>query len=100
MLARARELVKAIPDVVSKNTGGEKKDEEEGGPDSILIHFRDEGKRLESFKDHGGWKLERPTPKDLSAAGFFFAPLPACEDRVACYACGKVTLLSSLQHAC
>mmetsp|Transcript_37957 Transcript_37957/g.89484 ORF Transcript_37957/g.89484 Transcript_37957/m.89484 type:complete len:675 (-) Transcript_37957:195-2219(-) len=90
VLARARELVKAIPDVVSKNTGGEKKDEEEGGPDSILIHFRDEGKRLESFKDHGGWKLERPTPKDLSAAGFFFAPLPACEDRVACYACGKV----------
>lgn len=92
VLARARELVKAIPDVVAKNSGADRKQEEGGGTDSILIHFRDESKRLDSFNEHGGWKLERPTPKDLAAAGFFFAPLPACEDRVACYACGKVRI--------
>mmetsp|Transcript_44496 Transcript_44496/g.69601 ORF Transcript_44496/g.69601 Transcript_44496/m.69601 type:complete len:457 (+) Transcript_44496:45-1415(+) len=94
VFARARELVKSIPqlDAVAKQV----QDPSQGfstsnqGSDSILVLFRDENRRFESFSAHGGWKLERPNPKELAAAGFFFAPLPACEDRVACYACGKV----------
>uniref|UniRef100_A0A7S0HYY8 Uncharacterized protein n=1 Tax=Hanusia phi TaxID=3032 RepID=A0A7S0HYY8_9CRYP len=99
VLARARELVKNIPEepaslfgkisgqisqVVSKHSS------ESNDADSILIHYRELDRRFASFQDHGGWKLERPTPKDLAEHGFFFAPLPGCEDRVACFACGKV----------
>ena len=37
---------------------------------------------------------------DLAAAGFFYVPMPGCEDRVACYACGKVGCAASkLIHA-
>uniref|UniRef100_A0A7S4KU15 Uncharacterized protein n=1 Tax=Guillardia theta TaxID=55529 RepID=A0A7S4KU15_GUITH len=98
VLARARELVKNIPEepasIFGKLSGQisqvVSKHNSENDAESILIHFRELDKRFASFQDHGGWKLERPTPKDLAEHGFFFAPLPGCEDRVACFACGKV----------
>lgn len=34
--------------------------------------------------------MAKPSAQDLAEAGFFYAPLQGCEDRVACYACGKV----------
>jgi hypothetical protein len=54
---------------------------------SVLVHNR----RLS--QENGGWALETPSPSDLVAAGFFYAPLPGIPDRVACHACGKVTQL-------
>jgi hypothetical protein len=105
VLWRARELVKqsSIPSVnlgeisgqlstISRAVAKGYTADRDADPstDSILIHFRDVDRRHESFCQHGGWQLERPSPQDLAEAGFFFAPMPGCQDRVACYACGKV----------
>jgi len=105
VLARARELVKqsSIPSVNLGEISGQLSSisqavakgytadrDADPSTDSILIHYRDVDRRHESFCQHGGWKLESPSPQDLAEAGFFYAPLQGCEDRVACYACGKV----------
>jgi len=55
-----------------------------------LAHFREHENRLSSFSEHGGWPLAQPGAEDLAGEGFFYAPLPGCADRVACFACGKV----------
>ena len=108
VLARARELVKqsSMPSVNLGEISGQLSNisqavasgytaqrDADPASDSILIHYRDVDRRHESFCQHGGWKLEKPSPQDLAEAGFFYAPLQGCEDRVACYACGKVNCI-------
>jgi len=108
VLARARELVKQtsmgsmpvnlgeisgqINSSISQAVAAGYQAQRDGDPatDSILIHYRDVDRRHESFCQHGGWKLQSPSAQDLAEAGFFYAPLPGSDDRVACYACGKV----------
>ena len=105
VLARARELVKqsAIPSVnldeisaaassISQAVAHGYQAQRDADPatDTILAHYHNIDHRHESFRQHGGWHLERPSAHDLAEAGFFYAPLKGCEDRVACYSCGKV----------
>ena len=105
VLARARELVKqsAIPRVnldeisaaassISQAVAHGYQAQRDADPatDTILAHYHNIDHRHESFRQHGGWHLERPSAHDLAEAGFFYAPLKGCEDRVACYSCGKV----------
>eukprot|EP00277_Geminigera_cryophila_P025882 CAMPEP_0179466414 /NCGR_PEP_ID=MMETSP0799-20121207/47728_1 /TAXON_ID=46947 /ORGANISM="Geminigera cryophila, Strain CCMP2564" /LENGTH=150 /DNA_ID=CAMNT_0021271169 /DNA_START=18 /DNA_END=466 /DNA_ORIENTATION=- len=102
VLARARELVKQSSanldgisgqfNSISQAVANGYQAQRDGDPssDSILIHYRDEDRRHESFCQHGGWKLNKPAAHELAEAGFFYAPLQGCDDRVACYACGKV----------
>mmetsp|Transcript_17934 Transcript_17934/g.37850 ORF Transcript_17934/g.37850 Transcript_17934/m.37850 type:complete len:204 (-) Transcript_17934:4-615(-) len=82
----SRGLGEKLSQVISKSSA----DERPTSPDSILDFYGDESRRLASFDTSGGWKLASPSARDLAAAGFFYVPMPGCEDRVACYACGKV----------